>query len=59
MVPGILFLMLAVALALALAYFPMRLLLAQMARNVTAFIERQRERRRVKRESPDRRRAVT
>ena len=45
----------AVALALALAYVPMRLLLEQIAKNVTAFIERQRERRRVRRETPDRR----
>ena len=53
----LLFLAMAVALALsiALAYLPMRLLLSQMARNVRQFIERQRERRRVERETPDRR----
>lgn len=45
----------ALALGLALAYVPMRLLLGQMARNVTSFIQRQRDRRRVARETPDRR----
>jgi hypothetical protein len=45
------------ALALALAYLPMRLLLGQMARNVQQFIERQRERRHASRETPDRRKA--
>ena len=44
-------------LTLALAYLPMRLLLAQMARNVRNFIERQRERRAVARGTPDRRKA--
>lgn len=54
---AILFVFLAVALAigLALAYVPMRLLLGQMARNVTQLIQRQRERRRVARDTPDRR----
>ena len=42
-------------LALALAYVPMRLLLAQMARNVRSFIQRQRERRATERGTPDRR----
>ena len=53
----LLFLLRAVALALsiALAYLPMRLLLGQMARNVRQFIERQRERRRSERGTPDRR----
>ena len=53
----LLFLAMAVALALsiALAYLPMRLLLSQMARNVQQFIERQRDRRRSARETPDRR----
>ncbi|HEX7192900.1 MAG TPA: hypothetical protein VF381_15130 [Thermoanaerobaculia bacterium] len=46
---------LVLVLALALAYVPMRLLLAQMARNVRSFIERQRERRAVARDTPDRR----
>jgi signal transduction histidine kinase len=46
---------LALVLALALAYFPMRLLMGQMARNVRQFIQRQRDRRRVSRETPDRR----
>ncbi|HEY2325350.1 MAG TPA: hypothetical protein VGJ82_21005 [Thermoanaerobaculia bacterium] len=45
-------------LALALAYVPMRLLLAQMARNVQSFIQRQRERRAVARKTPDRRKAA-
>jgi hypothetical protein len=43
------------ALALTLAYLPMRLLLGQMARNVSQFIQRQRERRQPGRETPDRR----
>jgi len=46
---------LVILLTLALAYVPMRLLLAQMARNVRSFIERQRERRSVARSTPDRR----
>lgn len=53
----LLFIAMAVALALsiALAYLPMRLLLGQMARNIKQFIERQRERRRTERGTPDRR----
>jgi len=52
-----LFLLMAVALALsiALAYLPMRLLLGQMARNVREFIQRQRDRRHTERGTPDRR----
>ncbi|PYQ29610.1 MAG: hypothetical protein DMF56_11645 [Acidobacteria bacterium] len=52
-----LFLLMAVALALsiALAYLPMRLLVGQMARNVREFIQRQRDRRRTERDTPDRR----
>ena len=46
---------LVVLLTLALAYVPMRLLVAQMARNVRSFIQRQRERRAVERGTPDRR----
>jgi len=46
---------LALVLALALAYVPMRLLLGQIARNVTQLIQRQRDRRRVARDTPDRR----
>lgn len=46
----------AIAIALGLAYIPMRLLLGQMARNVRQFIQRQRDRRTVARETPDRRR---
>lgn len=45
----------ALALGLALAYVPMRLLVSQMARNVQQFIQRQRDRRRVARGTPDRR----
>jgi len=53
----LLFIAMAVALALSivLAWLPMRLLLGQMARNIREFIERQRERRRVERGTPDRR----
>ena len=53
----VLFIALAVALALsiALAYVPLRLMVGQMARNVVHFIERQRERRRIERGTPDRR----
>jgi len=49
-------------LALALAYLPMRLLVAQIARNVAApirdFIQRQRDRRERERATPDRRKVV-
>ena len=48
----------AIGLGLALAYLPMRLLIGQMAKNVRQFIERQRERRRQERETPDRRKVV-
>jgi hypothetical protein len=48
----------AIGLGLALAYLPMRLLIGQMAKNVRQFIERQRERRRQARETPDRRKVV-
>ena len=53
----VLVLALAVALAVAvgLAYVPMRLLLGKMARDITSFIQRQRDRRRVERGTPDRR----
>ena len=46
----------AIAIAIGLAYIPMRLLLSQMARNVREFIQRQRDRRTISRETPDRRR---
>jgi hypothetical protein len=46
----------ALAIAIGLAYIPMRLLLGQMARNVREFIQRQRDRRTIARETPDRRR---
>jgi flagellar biogenesis protein FliO len=45
----------ALALALALAWLPMRLLLGRMARDISNFIQRQRDRRRVERGTPDRR----
>jgi hypothetical protein len=53
----VLFIAMAVALAfsIALAYVPMRLLLGQMARNIQHFIQRQRDRRRLERGTPDRR----
>jgi hypothetical protein len=41
--------------ALGLAYLPMRLLMGRMAANITTFIQRQRDRRRVERGTPDRR----
>lgn len=47
----------AVALGVALAYLPMRLLLSHIAANVRQFIQRQRDRRRIARETPDRRKA--
>ncbi len=46
---------LAVALGIGLAYVPMKLLLITMARNVKQFIQRQRDRRSLARETPDRR----
>ncbi len=45
----------AVALGVALAYLPMRLLLSHLARNVREFIQRQRDRRTSSRDTPDRR----
>jgi flagellar biogenesis protein FliO len=48
-------LIVAVLLALALAWLPMRLLLGRMARDISNFIQRQRDRRRVERGTPDRR----
>jgi hypothetical protein len=51
----VLFIALALALSIVLAWLPMRLLLGTMARNVREFIQRQRERRRVERSTPDRR----
>lgn len=46
---------LAVILALGLAYLPLRLLVGHIAKNVSEFIQRQRERRTVDRATPDRR----
>ena len=48
-------LLLAIAIALGLAYLPMRLLMGRMAANITTFIQRQRDRRHVARDTPDRR----
>lgn len=48
-------LLVAVAIAIGLAWLPMRLLLGQMARGISSFIQRQRDRRRVERGTPDRR----
>ena len=48
----------AIALAIALAYVPMRLLLEQMAKNVRQFIQRQRDRRAMIRNTPDRRKPL-
>jgi len=45
----------AIALGIALAYVPMRLLLGHIARNVREFIQRQRDRRSSSRDTPDRR----
>ena len=45
----------AVALGIALAYLPMRLLLSHIARNVREFIQRQRDRRNSVRDTPERR----
>ena len=49
----------AVLLALGLAYLPMRILVAQMAKRVAEpirqFIQRQRDRRMLERDTPDRR----
>lgn len=47
----------AMVLALALAYLPMRLLLGHMAKNIKSFMQRQRDRRNSLREAPDRRKA--
>ncbi len=46
-----------IALALALAYLPMKLLMLQITRNVKEMIERQRERRQAPRTTLDRRTA--
>lgn len=45
----------AIAIALGLAWLPMRLLVGRMARDISNFIQRQRDRRRVARSTPDRR----
>jgi hypothetical protein len=49
---------LAVILAIALAYVPLRLLVDHIARNIREFIQRERERRTIGRESADRRKAA-
>ena len=59
--PTILFLVamtLAIVFALALAYVPMQLLISQMAKNVRRFIQRQRDRRSLARDTPDRRKVM-
>ena len=48
----------AIALGVALAYVPMRLLVSHMAKTVRQFIERQRDRRRQTRDTPDRRKVA-
>lgn len=52
----------AIALGLLLAYLPMRLLLTRMASNIAApiraFIQRQRDRRALGRQTPDRRKSA-
>lgn len=48
-------LVVAVAVGIGLAYLPMRMLMERMARDISQFIQRQRERRRVERTTPDRR----
>lgn len=52
----------AVAFGILLAYLPMRLLLARMAKGIAApiraFIQRQRDRRAMERETPDRRKSA-
>lgn len=49
---------LAVVLAIGLAYVPLRLLVDHIGRNIREFIQRQRERRMVGRETTDRRKVV-
>ena len=44
-----------VVLAVGLAWAPMHILVAQMAKSVHAFVQRQRDRRGARRETPDRR----
>jgi hypothetical protein len=48
----------AVVVAIGLAYLPLRLLVEHMARNLRELIQRQRERRLVHRETPDRRKVA-
>jgi hypothetical protein len=48
----------AVVVAIGLAYLPLSLLVEHMARNLREFIQRQRERRIVHRETPDRRKVA-
>lgn len=47
--------LLVLGIGVGLAYLPMRLLMSQIAKNVRQFIQRQRERRRLARDTPDRR----
>lgn len=48
----------AIFLGVAIAYVPMRLLVSHMAKTVRQFIERQRDRRRQARDTPDRRKVA-
>jgi hypothetical protein len=48
-------LLVAILIAVGLAYVPMRLLVGQIARNVKQYIQRERDRRRIARGTPDRR----
>lgn len=50
---------LAIAIAVGLAWLPMQLLMLQMAKRVREFIQRQRERRLSQRDTADRRKAPT
>jgi hypothetical protein len=48
----------ALLLALALAFVPLRVAVGAIAKNVRAFIQRQRDRRSLPRDTPDRRRSA-
>jgi hypothetical protein len=48
-------LLVAILIAVGLAYVPMRRLVGQIARNVKQYIQRERDRRRIARGTPDRR----
>ncbi len=48
----------AMVVAIALAYVPLRLILGHMAKNISTFMQRHRERRTNLRESPERRKTA-